>query len=276
MKKISVQITKKIEPTVDTNVEKGSSNGADVDLKEPDMKDANEGNENNENNEHGDTVVHVSDDNEEGNDEEGNEEGDGTEISPEPKIIIKQKIKPISCVKKTCNAKIEEPLRKRANTILLTHLSKYFTEEELETLEESIHRRAVYKAKVQGVLETYNAKFLSIYNSVLSTCCIHLDPESYANNTYLLAAIKAGTLKLTDVPAMSQQELYPKMWDKQLQYKKAQTQQLSIGAKVVTSKLIKCGRCGSDTTYTEVQTRSCDEAMTIKVQCPKCGNRFNI
>lgn len=190
-------------------------------------------------------------------------------------LPLKVTAKPIPPFKGTSIC-IETKHRQQAREILKRSLSSYFTEEELTSLECSIHARAVIKASLQGVLEMYNSKFLTIYNDILSNCVIHLNPSSYAKNTYLLNAVRSGDIPLDKVPSLSQQELFPKIWDKQTQYKRAETQQISIGPKVATSKLIRCGRCGGETTYTEVQSRSCDEAMTIKVQCQSCGNKFNM
>ena len=180
------------------------------------------------------------------------------------------------CVPHDDKLAVDQSTRTRGLEILNSALSDHFTDAELNELETSIHQRATLLTCSQNIMDKHHDRSLCNYNNILKTTVLHLDPTSYIGSDYLLSAIKDGTVALCRVPNLTQQELHPSMWDKQIKYKHAETRQISMGKSVVTSSLIKCGRCGSDTTYTEEQTRSSDEAMTIKVTCPNCGNRFNI
>jgi DNA-directed RNA polymerase subunit M/transcription elongation factor TFIIS len=133
------------------------------------------------------------------------------------------------------------------------------TLEEVASLEEGIYSAAT-------TLTGYSNQGKIVY--------LHLAPDSNIENSYLLPAIREGTLKFRDVGAMSECDMNPAKWQGVMS-KIAEAKQVSHGPQVVPSDIIKC-RCGGQTTFTESQTRSCDEAMTIKATCLKCGKRFNI
>jgi DNA-directed RNA polymerase subunit M/transcription elongation factor TFIIS len=133
------------------------------------------------------------------------------------------------------------------------------TLEEVASLEEGIY-------SVSTTLTGYTNQGKIIY--------LHLAPDSNIENSYLLPAVREGTLTFRDVGAMSECDMNPAKWQGVMS-KIAEAKQVSHGPQVVPSDIIKC-RCGGQTTFTESQTRSCDEAMTIKATCLKCGKRFNI
>lgn len=84
--------------------------------------------------------------------------------------------------------------------------------------------------------------------------------------------------KLTDLVTASPHELVPLKWDDFLKRKEAETGELVNGlTQVSESTLYTCGRCKKNrTTYSEMQTRSADEGMTLKIRCLNCGKRWNI
>lgn len=170
---------------------------------------------------------------------------------------------------------IPESLRSKGLAILNDRLSAHFSEEEIRGLEEELHTTIIRQAKRSGILDPLSRRFHKLYSNKLSNICLNLCPDSYVNNTYLLPAVKAGEHRLSDVARMTMMELNPPVWDKQLMNKKAETIQVAEGPATLTTSLIKCSKCGSNVSYKEEQTRSADEAMTIKAECP-CGNRFNI
>ena len=112
------------------------------------------------------------------------------------------------------------------------------------------------------------------YTSQAKLVYLHLCPSSHMDNDYLLPAVREGLLSMEEVGAMSECDMNPVKWQGAMS-KIAEAKQVSHGPQVVPSDIIKC-RCGGQTTFTETQTRSCDEAMTIKATCLKCGKRFNI
>lgn len=146
----------------------------------------------------------------------------------------------------------------RANLAKKLH-SLNLTTDEIAELEEGIYSVA---DSVHG------------YTNQAKVVYLHLSPDTQIDNNYLLPAIRAGELDFRTVGSMSESNMNPIKWQGALT-KIAEAKQVSHGPQVVPSDIIKC-RCGGQTTFTESQTRSCDEAMTIKATCLKCGKRFNI
>ena len=84
---------------------------------------------------------------------------------------------------------------------------------------------------------------------------------------------------LKDLPHMSDVELNPKEWSKQISIRAVEADQVVHGnTNIATTDQIKCPKrgCGAPVRYTEEQTRSADEAATIKAECVECGYKFNI
>jgi DNA-directed RNA polymerase subunit M/transcription elongation factor TFIIS len=133
------------------------------------------------------------------------------------------------------------------------------TPEEISQLEEGIY-------SVSTDVKNYTNQAKLVF--------LHLCPDSHIDNDYLLPAVREGRLSLQEVGSMSECDMNPAKWQGAMT-KIAEAKQVSHGPQVVPSDIIKC-RCGGQTTFTESQTRSCDEAMTIKATCLKCGKRFNI
>ena len=138
--------------------------------------------------------------------------------------------------------------------------------EQIEELELSIYNYVTTNSPVKNHAYAYMNQAKMIY--------LHLAPESYINNDYLLKAVKSNILNIKDLGFMNECDMNPAKWQGSMS-KIAEAKQVSHGAQVVASDIIKC-RCGGQTTFTEQQTRSSDEAMTIKATCLKCGKKFNI
>ena len=171
---------------------------------------------------------------------------------------------------------ISPTIRRRALDIFVRKFSNVFSTAELESLEEATYVAAIECMSRYNISDS-DTRVTNRYNMSVQSICLNLDPESPARNGYLLPAILEGRVKLADVPSMTPMEINPKDWAKQIINKVAETQLLVEGpTNIVTTTLIKCGRCKSGVRYQEVQRRSADEAMTIEAECIKCGNRFNI
>ena len=165
---------------------------------------------------------------------------------------------------------ITNDLRKKIKSTLTSKLgpdtSANLSEQDLEELEEGIYTSSILMNPLKSHIHAYTSQAKMIY--------LHLSPDSYIKNTYLLESIKNKTLKIRNLGSMNECDMNPSKWQGSLS-KLAEAKQVSHGAQVVASDIIKC-RCGGQTTFTEQQTRSSDEAMTIKATCLKCGKRFNI
>ena len=114
----------------------------------------------------------------------------------------------------------------------------------------------------------------STYDQTLSKVCLHLNPNSSIKNTHLLEKVKSGQIDIRDVASMSPIDMHPQAWAKQSIAIHLETEQVAGGVKKAVTGIIKCKKCGSKTSYDEVQTRSCDEAATVTVHCPKCNTKW--
>lgn len=152
---------------------------------------------------------------------------------------------------------VDNKMRVRMRDNLFNKLKTVLTVEEAYQLEEGIFSIA---NNVSG------------YTNQAKVVYLHLSPTT--QNNYLLPAVRDGRLTFFTVGSMSEGDMNPLKWQGAMS-KIAEAKQVSHGPQVVPSDIIKC-RCGGQTTFTETQTRSCDEAMTIKATCLKCGKRFNI
>jgi DNA-directed RNA polymerase subunit M/transcription elongation factor TFIIS len=151
-------------------------------------------------------------------------------------------------------------MRAKMRTTLLKKLaSAGLTEDDIDRLESGI-----FSASSNSTNYSNQAKIVFL----------HLAPDTTVVNDYLLPAVKDGRLSLEEVGGMKECDMNPDKWEGS-RAQMAEAKLVSHGPQVVASDIIKC-RCGGQTTFTESQTRSCDEAMTIKATCLKCGKRFNI
>lgn len=152
----------------------------------------------------------------------------------------------------------EDKQRIKGQKYLQTTLKDILSDEQLTELEDSIYQNA----------EDY---IFSLRNIVGN-----LDPNNSINNTYLLPKILDGTIAIAEIVNMTDEEMFPARWSDIHNKRSAEAHQATKGRLVVTTSIIKCGKCGSGVSYEERQTRSCDEAMTVHVTCPSCGNKFKI
>lgn len=191
------------------------------------------------------------------------------------RISLQVKKKPQPPVKLTQQSNDLAPIRVNTRKILKQQLNSYFTEDELNELEDSIHQTAWELVEKHNVTHIEDTRFIRQYNILFEKVGMNLDP-AYGNPD-LINQIKSGVYKLTDLPRMDDTQLNPDEWDHQIKSRAIESQNVADGpSNVVTTTLIKCSKCGAGVTYKEEQTRSCDEAMTIKAECINCGKRFNI
>ena len=184
----------------------------------------------------------------------------------------------VKYVKPTKSLELPAELRSKCLEILKAKLGPKLKgleglDEQFIQLEKHINDSAVKRALGKGIDDCHDRALQSYYNYILSDICLNLCSST---NSYLLPAVLSGSVKLYQLANMNIMELNPKAWGKQIRKNEAAARQVANGPNVLTTSMIKCGKCGSGVSYTETQTRSADEAMTIKATCPKCGNRFNI
>jgi DNA-directed RNA polymerase subunit M/transcription elongation factor TFIIS len=156
------------------------------------------------------------------------------------------------------------------------YLESQFTKEEIRALEKSIFEVAYNKAVKNYVARSWKSQaFIEFYRQIVRTIHSNIHESSPVKNLRLLARIKDGEFKLSDLPNMSPYEMFPEKWfelrDKQLQ----REQKILEGNKSRATDQFKCRRCGKrECTYYELQTRSADEPMTCFISCLNCGKEW--
>ena len=159
--------------------------------------------------------------------------------------------------------------RDKAKEILLKKIpDKYH--DQIDSLEEEVLRTSVMFLQSRVTAD----KVLQRYHMVLCKMCININ-----KNEYIIDQLSSGNLLLKDLPSMSDAELNPSEWSKQLSTRAVEADQVVHGnTNIATTDQIKCPKrgCGSSVRYTEEQTRSADEAATIMAECIECGFKFNI
>jgi DNA-directed RNA polymerase subunit M/transcription elongation factor TFIIS len=181
---------------------------------------------------------------------------------------------PIQLKKKTNSISIDGEYRKHVKSRLEKLLSSHIPMELLIQLEEEIHKVVVMNAKEKGITDNSNKKFNDLYKMYISRIINHLHPESQIKNTYLLPKLLSGEITPKEIAEMrNESEMNPYHW-RCAQQKAVEALKISHGIQSALSDLIPCGKCGGKTAYEEKQTRSCDEAMTVKVYCPNCNIKF--
>ena len=168
---------------------------------------------------------------------------------------------------------IKNPDQFRENvraTILMPVLQN---EDHCINLEKGVFNWALKEASFRKVVKKWdNRYFVELYKTHLRSVYINLK-----NNPTLVASIgvEEGQIKPHEVAFMSHQDLMPERWSALIEKKEkedANRYECNIQAATDT---FTCRKCRSKKcTYTQIQTRSADEAMTTFVSCLDCGTRW--
>ena len=108
----------------------------------------------------------------------------------------------------------------------------------------------------------FRKEYMRLANSLLQNCNRNGNLKSILEKSLDFA----GTFRELVVPGD------PRLWEPSL-WPLAYEEE--IVAKEVDDGIFRCRKCKSmKTTYTELQTRSCDEPTSVFVNCTNCGNRW--
>lgn len=159
--------------------------------------------------------------------------------------------------------------REKAKKILVKKIPEQY-HDQIDSLEKEVLRNSVMFLQPRVSVD----KVLKRYHMILCKICTNIN-----KNDYIIDQLSSGNLSLKDLPSMSDTELNPNEWSKQLTIRAVEADQVVHGnTNIATTDQIKCPKrgCGASVRYTEEQTRSADEAATIKAECIECGYKFNI
>ena len=143
-------------------------------------------------------------------------------------------------------------------------------------LEDAIYNYSLDIAKNRKIKETFtNINFKKIYINKSRSILSNIKKDSYINNTNLVNKIIKGKINVSELPYMSNQELFPEHWKKIMDEKYKRDKMMYEEKEEAMTNEFKCARCKSrECTYYELQTRSADESMTTFITCLNCGNRW--
>lgn len=138
---------------------------------------------------------------------------------------------------------------------------------------------------------------ICVFNWAVRTCARDCIPRYWANkkfrfryttralgilqnlknpkNPALLKNVRTKEISVRDLPGMSPQNMFPELWAPV--YERIAAKQLRRMAKVPTAFAgsTTCGKCKSkNVVFTELQTRSADEPMTVFYFCQGCGKNW--
>lgn len=141
----------------------------------------------------------------------------------------------------------------------------------VQQIENSIYEFTLDYARINNsadyLLEyIYNDKFLDLKNN--------LDKNSDIQNNYLYDVVVNKVIDLTKIAYMSSIELFPDNWEKLIKRRELIEDKKN---NMATTDIYTCRRCKHNKCITyEMQTRSCDENVTIFVKCVNCAFTFKL
>jgi hypothetical protein len=154
-------------------------------------------------------------------------------------------------------------------------------------LETGVFNCALERSDIMHVARNWsNPGFVAVYRSVLRTVLSNLDGDCYVGNDTLMRRLlpppgepapAPAPIKPGDVAFMRPEDMFPARWVDLVEHLRQRDQFIINSRPGATTDQFKCARCKQrKCSYTELQTRSCDEPATIFVNCHGCGNRWRI
>jgi DNA-directed RNA polymerase subunit M/transcription elongation factor TFIIS len=167
----------------------------------------------------------------------------------------------------TASAKIYDPTLFRSNVEkqldLILQNPKHST-----NLERAVYNWTVNEATNRRIIKNWaNTFFVQLYINRLRTIFFNMD--------YLVEHIRSEQLTPQMIEKITHYEMNPSRWDPLIREKMAKDKKLFENNVEANTDAYTCRKCRSTScNYFQLQTRSCDEPMTIFVQCLNCGNRW--
>ena len=120
-----------------------------------------------------------------------------------------------------------------------------------------------------------NSKFLNVYKNKCISVYTNLKPDSYVDNSRLIARLQDHEFSAQDLAFMSCDSVYPERWKEAIDRKVKKDEHVFEERPAAMTDQFKCGKCKKrECVFQELQVRSCDEPMTLFITCLNCGNRW--
>jgi DNA-directed RNA polymerase subunit M/transcription elongation factor TFIIS len=165
--------------------------------------------------------------------------------------------------------KVENPELFRSN--IKNKLNEIIqNEKHSSNLEKGIFNYSLKEATSKRIVKKWdNTYFVQIYVDRLWSIFSNL------KNKDILESIQSGEVQAHTIAFMTHYEMRPDKWEKLISAKSERDKNKYEVNMEAATDTFTCRKCKSKKcTYTCVQTRSADEAMTTFVQCCDCGSRW--
>jgi DNA-directed RNA polymerase subunit M/transcription elongation factor TFIIS len=161
-------------------------------------------------------------------------------------------------------------------TLLGSILQNEDTSGFIQCIERGIYNWCIDYATEKGIARSWKCDlFRKMYVDKVRSVALNLDGESYVGNVRLIHRLKDKEFLPSDLAAMDRHRVFPEVWQKTIESKMRRDAQLGENTVASMTDQFKCRKCKKrETIYYEVQTRSADEPMDLRIYCLNCGNRW--
>ena len=145
-------------------------------------------------------------------------------------------------------------------------------------IEHSIYNYSIDKSIKTNIFPSWkNSNFCSVYINKSRNIYLNLDSNSYIKNETFFSKIKEKDFNIEKIAYLKPQEIFPELWKPIIDENIRKEEIMKACENQASTTKFQCPNrnCRArKAIYTEVQTRSADEPMTIFITCLVCGKRW--
>ena len=145
-------------------------------------------------------------------------------------------------------------------------------------LERGIFNWCIDYATERGIVKNWsNRLFFKLYEDKFRSVLTNIEPSTYVKNQRLMQRLKENEFPPHHIPFMARHNVFPEVWQSTMDAKMKREAHMGKSTVTAMTDQFKCARCKKrECTYHEVQTRSADEPMDLRIYCINCGHRWKI
>lgn len=122
-----------------------------------------------------------------------------------------------------------------------------------------------------------NPLFRSLYVSKAKSVACNLDNGCYVKNNRLEERLNDSEFLPHNIAAMTADHVFPERWREVIEKKIRRDEYITNARPPSMTDQYKCSRCKRrECSFMELQTRSCDEPMSLFIQCLSCGHHWRM